>query len=96
MNLNSKKTYIIAEIGVNHNGSVDLAKKMIREAKKCGADAVKFQSFKAENLATNFAKQAPYQIKNTKIKEKQIKMLKKYELKDKAYFTLKKECKKKR
>ena len=96
MNLNSKKTYVIAEIGVNHNGSVRLAKKMIKEAKKCGADAVKFQSFKAKNLATDFAKQAPYQIKNTKTKEKQIKMLKKYELNDNSYYILKKECKKNR
>ena len=46
------KTYIIAEIGVNHNGSVKLAKKLIDKA-KAGADAVKFQSFSAENLATN-------------------------------------------
>ena len=94
MNLNFKKTYIIAEIGVNHNGNVNLAKKMIKLAKKCGANAVKFQSFKAENLVTKTAQQALYQIRNTKIKEKQIVMLKRYELTNKAYFTLKKECKK--
>ena len=43
------KTLIIAEIGVNHNGDLDLAKQMIIEAKNCGADAVKFQTFKAED-----------------------------------------------
>ena len=75
MNLELKKTYVIAEIGVNHNGNVLLAKKMIKKTKKTGANAVKFQSFKAKNLVTIFAKQAPYQTKNTKIKEKQIDML---------------------
>ena len=94
MNLEFKKTYVIAEIGVNHNGNVLLAKKMIKKAKKSGANAVKFQSFKAKNLVTIFAKQAPYQTKNTKIKEKQIDMLKKYELLDNVYLLLKKECKK--
>ena len=59
MNLELKKTYVIAEIGVNHNGNVLLAKKMIKKAKKTGANAVKFQSFKAKNLVTIFAKQAP-------------------------------------
>ena len=48
----SKKIYFIAEIGVNHNGRLDLAKKMIIEAKRSGADAVKFQTFKAEDLVT--------------------------------------------
>ena len=47
---NRKKTYLIAEIGVNHNGSIKIAKKLIRIAKKIGMDAVKFQSFKAEKL----------------------------------------------
>jgi sialic acid synthase SpsE len=44
------KTFIIAEAGVNHNGSIDIAKKMIEVAKECGADAIKFQTFKAENI----------------------------------------------
>ena len=47
-----KKTYIIAEIGVNHEGSLDRAKKLIRLAKDGGADAVKFQTYKADNLAS--------------------------------------------
>ena len=64
LNFNNKKIYIIAEIGVNHNGSISLAKKLIKEAKKSGADAVKFQSFKTDALVTRFAKQAPYQKKN--------------------------------
>ena len=95
MNLELKKTYVIAEIGVNHNGNVLLAKKMIKKAKKSGANAVKFQSFKAKKFGYNFLqKQTPYQTKNTKIKEKQIDMLKKYELLDNVYLLLKKECKK--
>ena len=59
-----KKIYIIAEIGVNHNGDINLAKKMIDKAVESGVDAVKFQTFKAENLVTYDAKQAEYQIKN--------------------------------
>ena len=46
------KTFIIAEAGVNHNGSIELAEKLILEAKKCGADAVKFQTFKASSLVS--------------------------------------------
>ena len=58
----SSRPYAIAEIGVNHNGILSLAKKLIKSAKKCGADAVKFQNFKAETLATKNAKKNPYQI----------------------------------
>ena len=54
--------FIIAEIGVNHNGDLNLAKKMILEAKKAGVDAVKFQSFKADKLVSKDAKKADYQI----------------------------------
>ena len=55
--------FIIAEAGVNHNGSVDLAKKLIDVASDAGADAVKFQTFKAENLVTKDAQKAEYQKK---------------------------------
>jgi len=96
MTSSRKKIYIIAEIGVNHNGKLALAKKMILEAKKAGADAVKFQNFKASNLTTKNAKKAPYQLKNTKNAQTQQKMLKKLELKLKDYFFLKKFSKKNR
>ena len=89
LNFNDKKIYIIAEIGVNHNGKVSLAKKLILLAKKSGADAVKFQSFKANSVVTKFAHQAPYQKRNMKKEETQLKMLKRYELRDKDYFELK-------
>ncbi len=86
--------YIIAEIGVNHNGNLKLAKKLIIAAKKAGADAVKFQNFTAEKLATKNSKKATYQKKNTKKNETQYEMLKKLELKNENYFELKKFCKK--
>ena len=72
--------FIIAEAGVNHNGSTDLAKKLIDVAVNSGADAVKFQTFKAENLATKNAQKAKYQKDATYIKESQFAMLKKLEL----------------
>ena len=58
-------TIIIAEIGVNHNGDIKLAKKLINIAHKASADIVKFQTFKAENLASQYAQKASYQIANT-------------------------------
>jgi len=81
------KTLIIAEAGVNHNGSLLLAKKLIDIAKISGADIVKFQTFKAENLVTKKAKQAKYQKKNIK-SENQFEMLKKLELSDKNFIEL--------
>ena len=57
------KTFVIAEIGVNHNGNILLAKKMIRAAKASGASAVKFQSFVTDDLVTNKIKLANYQKK---------------------------------
>jgi len=71
--------FVIAEAGVNHNGQVNLAKKMIDAAKKAGADAVKFQVFKAEEMVTKAAEKAAYQKKRVG-KESQYKMLKKLEL----------------
>ena len=59
------KTLIIAEAGVNHNGDLKIAKKLIAEAKKAGADIVKFQSFKANELVTKIAAKADYQKQYT-------------------------------
>lgn len=73
-------TIIIAEAGVNHNGSADLAFALIDEAYKAGADIVKFQTFKAENLVTGAAQQARYQQVNTQKSESQLSMLKRLEL----------------
>lgn len=73
-------TFVIAEAGVNHNGSMKLAKKLIDEASKAGADAVKFQSFKAKQLVTKNAKKADYQKETTDKIENQYQMIKKLEL----------------
>ena len=89
-----KKIYIIAEAGVNHNGKLSIAKKLIKAAKKAGASAIKFQSFSAENLVTKNSKKAPYQIKNTRNKDTQYKMLKKLELKTSDYYAIKNYSKK--
>ena len=59
---NSNSTFIIAEIGVNHNNNISLAKKLIRNAKLAGADAVKFQTFKAENLVIPGTRKVKYQL----------------------------------
>ncbi len=74
------RVFIIAEAGVNHNGSVDLAKKLIDVAVSAGADAVKFQSFKADNIAIKNSQKASYQKETTNLNESQFDMLKKLEL----------------
>ena len=74
-------TYIIAEVGVNHNGSLDLALKLVDIAAKSGANAVKFQTFKSEKLSSKNAKKAEYQKKNLNTNnDSQLDMLKKIEL----------------
>jgi len=82
---------IIAEAGVNHNGDLELAKKMIDQAKDCGADIIKFQTFQAEKIASRFARKAVYQKKNT-AEGSQLEMLKKLELNLAAHQELKKHC----
>jgi len=72
--------FIIAEAGVNHNGSITLAKKLIDVASKAGADAVKFQTFKAEKLVAKNAQKASYQKETTDAEESQFAMIKKLEL----------------
>ena len=89
------KTLIIAEAGVNHNGSLDIAKKLIDVAYEAGADYVKFQTFKSENLVKKNAKKASYQIDNTKNSHSQFSMLKKLELSEKNHQILIKYCKQK-
>ena len=74
------KIYIVAEIGCNHNGDFKLAKKMVDEAKKAGVDAVKFQTFKADQLISKIAPKAEYQIKVTGNDESQLEMTRKLEL----------------
>ena len=76
----SSKVFIIAEAGVNHNGSLDLAKKLIDVASESGADAVKFQTFKAEKLVSKNAQKADYQKQTTNKTESQFDMIKKLEL----------------
>ena len=78
--MKSKKTIIIAEIGVNHNGKINLAKKLIKEAAMSGADYVKFQTYITESLVTKFAKKANYQKNKSRNNETQLNMLKKFQL----------------
>jgi N,N'-diacetyllegionaminate synthase len=88
--------FIIAEAGVNHNGSIDLAKKLIDAASFSGADAVKFQTFKTEDLVIKNSEKAEYQKKTSNKNESQFDMLKKLELSKHAYFELYKYSKKKK
>ena len=74
-----KKTFIIAEAGINHNGKLSIAHKLIDVAKKTGADAIKFQTFNSKLVSTKFAKLASYQSKNNFFKN-QIDMLQHFEL----------------
>lgn len=79
------QTFIIAEAGVNHNGNMDLAKKLIEKAAEAGADAVKFQTFKAEKIVARNADKAAYQKQSTGNNESQFEMLQRLEL-DEAQF----------
>lgn len=87
--------FIIAEAGVNHNGDMKLAKKLIDEAKKSGADAIKFQVFKTEKLVSKNTALASYQRENTKTRS-QYDMLKKYELSESQFRQLFQYCIKKK
>ena len=90
----SNHTLIIAEAGVNHNGSIELAKKLVEKATDAGVDYIKFQTFKASKLVTKAAKQAEYQQKNIgKEDDRQYQMLKKLELSSEEHDILIDYCK---
>ena len=88
----SKHTMVIAEIGVNHNGDLALCRTLIEKAVEAGVDAVKFQTFSADNLVTRSAPKAQYQLRNTSLEESQRAMLKRLELPREYHFDLKKFC----
>lgn len=85
-----KHVFIVAEIGCNHNGSKKLAKKMVEEAKACGVDAVKFQTFKAKDLISCYAPKAEYQKVTTGTADSQLEMTSKLELSNNDFLELKK------
>ena len=93
--MNYKKTLIIAEAGVNHNGEIKNAFALIDAAANAGADLVKFQSFKAINLVTQDASKAEYQKKTTDSSESQFEMIKRLELSYEDHVKLENHCNKK-
>ncbi|MFD3157508.1 N-acetylneuraminate synthase [Haloimpatiens sp. FM7330] len=93
--MSNSSVYIIAEIGVNHNGNIETAKKLIDKAKEAGVDAVKFQSFTSENEKIRNAPLAEYQKENTNYKDA-FEMSKKLELSIEEHIKLKKYCDKKK
>lgn len=96
MILKINKIIIIAEAGVNHNGNIDLAKKLIDIASKAGADYVKFQTFDIDHLILKNTKTAVYQKRNLKNNISQYLMLKKYQLTDSNHKDLVKYSQKKK
>lgn len=86
------RVFIIAEIGVNHNGDIKLAYKMIDKAIEAGVDAVKFQTFISNNLVSKFAEKAKYQEENCAEDGSQLEMIKKLELSFKEFKELKEYC----
>lgn len=88
------KTLIIAEAGVNHNGDINLAKKLVEVAFHAGADVIKFQTFKADRLATLSAEKAEYQILSTRKEESQYEMLRSLELTNDMHTEIITYCKK--
>jgi N,N'-diacetyllegionaminate synthase len=91
--MNTKPTMVIAEAGVNHNGDLQIAKELVDAAAKAGADVVKFQTFQANQLATERAIQATYQQQASNPSLSQLEMLKKLELKPEEHEQLVKHCK---
>ena len=93
---NLNKLQIIAEIGVNHNGKVFIAKKLIDVAAEAGATAVKFQTYVTDNFVLKKTKKVKYQVNNSKKSETHYEMLKKFELKKNDFKIINEYCKKKK
>lgn len=87
------RTMIIAEAGVNHNGKLALAKQLVRTAKECGADVVKFQTFHIDRMVSKYAQMAEYQKTNTGMVESQKEMLRKLTLSKEEFLSLADYCK---
>ena len=94
--MSKNKTIIIAEAGVNHNGNIKIAKKLVDVAKISGADYVKFQTFKTENLVCKNAKAVKYQMKYVKKKQTQFNLLKKLEFSQTNHKKIIQYCKRKK
>ena len=92
MSSTKSKVFVIAEAGVNHNGVLELAFQLIDAAAAAGADAVKFQTFKADNLVTAYADMATYQKSNANTKESQLSMLRRLELSYENHYDLLRYC----
>lgn len=90
--MRNNSTFIIAEAGVNHNGSFELAKKLVDKAVWAGADCIKFQTFNSKNLVSKNAQKAEYQKKTTDSSESQLDMLKKLELSKEEFIELRDYC----
>lgn len=92
---NDASVFIIAEAGVNHNGDIQLAKKLVDAAVEAGVDAVKFQTFKTEDLTTKSAEMAAYQVDNIGVSSSQFDMIRRLELDYDAFIELERYCKNK-
>ena len=90
--MSEHKCLIIAEAGVNHNGCIETALKLCDEARRIGADVIKFQTWKTENIITANVPQAEYQAQNTGVTESQYDMLKRLELSYDAFKIIKRHC----
>ncbi len=84
--------FVIAEAGINHNGDIDKAKKMVKTAKNSGVDAIKFQTFKADEFITDSSLKITYQSQGSTITESQLELFKRCELSESEFFEIKKTC----